>query len=99
MDYEKAHETSWSRELASHYDATDPHNEVIIAPTRYRAETNGLILRYEYILTERGDTKKVDITFSISKSYLYTTAGTAFDPGLIQEVHDKTKDSLDDVRL
>ena len=29
ISYAKAHETSWSRELAAHYDETDPRNEVI----------------------------------------------------------------------
>ena len=40
--------------------------------------------------------KRVDMTFSVSKSFLSTTAGLALDAGLIADVHDPVKDYVAD---
>jgi CubicO group peptidase (beta-lactamase class C family) len=46
------------------------------------------VLRNGYIVAEWGDTRRVDMTFSVAKSYLSTTAGLAFDRGLIRDLHE-----------
>jgi CubicO group peptidase (beta-lactamase class C family) len=63
----------------------------ITGPTKERGATNGMILRKGYIVAEWGDTKRVDMTFSVTKSYLSTTAGLALDHGLIKDVHEPVK--------
>lgn len=65
-----------------------PHQE-IVGPTRERGDSNGLVLRHGYIVAEWGDTRRVDMTFSVTKSFLATTAGLALDRGLIADVHDR----------
>lgn len=46
---------------------------------------NGIILRNDYIVTEWGDTNEIDMTFGVTKTYLSTTAGLAYDRGLIRD--------------
>ena len=60
----------------------------IVGPVKDRGAPNGLILRDGYIVAEWGDTERVDMTFSITKSYLSTTAGLAWDDGLIRDLED-----------
>jgi hypothetical protein len=63
----------------------------ITGPTKERGATNGMIIRNGYIVAEWGDTKRVDMTFSVTKSFLSTTAGLALDHKLIKDVHDPVK--------
>ena len=61
-----------------------------------RAHTNGLVIRYGYIVAEFGDTLKVDPTYSAAKSYLSTIAGLSVDRGLIADVNDTLAKTIDD---
>ena len=75
IGYATAHETIWPTNMAAHFEeSTELHNEVI-GPIKDRGIINGLILRHGYIVAEWGDTRQVDMTFSVSKSYLSTTVG------------------------
>lgn len=69
----------------------EPFGE-ILGPTKDRGETNGLVIKDGYIVAEWGDTKRVDMTFSASKSYLSTVCGLALDDGLIYDVHNPVQD-------
>lgn len=53
-----------------------------------RAKTNGLVLRYGYIVAEWGDTDAVDPTYSVAKSLLSTVLGISIDRGLIRDIHE-----------
>ena len=66
--------------------AREPYPD-ILGPTKPRTGANGVIIRRGYIVAEWGDTRQVDMTFSVSKSYLATTAGLAFDRGMIPDLH------------
>src|SRR5262249_13816894 len=48
---------------------------------------NGLVLRGGRIIAEWGETTRVDMTFSVAKSYLAILAGLAWDRGLIRDPH------------
>lgn len=61
----------------------------ILGPTKKRGGPAGLILKNGYIVAQWGDIDRVDMTFSVTKSYLSTTAGLALDKGLIMDVKDK----------
>jgi CubicO group peptidase (beta-lactamase class C family) len=96
--YAAAHETAWPRDLETYIPQMldpEPHNEVI-GPTRPRGATNGLLIRRGYVVAEWGDTRRVDMTFSVAKSYLATLAGLALDHGLIHDVDDLVRDYVDD---
>jgi len=68
----------------------------ILGPTKPRGGMNGLILRHGYIVAEWGDTRRVDMTFSVTKSYLSTLAGLALERGLIIDVQDRIGYYVDD---
>ena len=56
-----------------------------------RGESNGMIVRDGYIVAEWGDTKQVDPTYSVAKSFLSTLCGLAVDRGMIKSVQDPVK--------
>ena len=51
----------------------------ILGPTKKRGGPAGMILKNGYIVAQWGDTKRVDMTFSVTKSFLSTMAGLAED--------------------
>ncbi|HUR66391.1 MAG TPA: serine hydrolase [Chitinophagaceae bacterium] len=61
----------------------------ITGPTKERGGPAGLIIKNGYIVAQWGDINRVDMTFSVTKSFLSTTAGLAIDEGLIRTVTDK----------
>jgi len=61
----------------------------ILGPTRPRDKPSGLIIKNGYIVAEWGDLNRVNMTFSVTKSYLSTVAGLAVNAGLIRNVDDK----------
>ncbi len=61
----------------------------ILGPTKSRGGPAGIILKNGYIVAKWGDLNRVDMTFSVTKSYLSAVAGLAFDRGLIGSVDDK----------
>jgi len=62
-----------------------PDNE-IVGPLKDRGGHSGMILRRGAVAAEWGDIDRVDMTYSISKSYLSTVAGLAFDRGMIPDL-------------
>ncbi|MEJ2205653.1 MAG: serine hydrolase [Gemmatimonadota bacterium] len=72
-----------------------PHQE-IVGPTRPRGDVNGVVLRHGYVVAEFGDTRRPDMTFSVTKSYLSTVAGLAWDDGLIPDLHQAIGATVDD---
>ena len=91
-----AHEsTTWPRTIVNGeglYDnasITDrPEWNELIGPVRPRGAPNGVVLRHGRIVAEWGDTRRADMTFSISKSYLSLIAGLALEDGLIRDLDD-----------
>lgn len=61
----------------------------IAGPVRERGAPAGLIIKNGYIVAQWGDVDRVDMTFSVTKSYLSTVAGLAYDRGLIKSTFDK----------
>lgn len=87
----KASETTESRDLEhAHYASAfgrEPFNEVA-GPLRPRGDQTGIIIHRGYIVAEWGDPHRVDMTFSVAKSFLSTVVGLAVDRKLIRSVHD-----------
>jgi CubicO group peptidase (beta-lactamase class C family) len=93
IDFTFEHEATTNHH--SRVELVMPDND-IVGPLKERGPVNGLILRHGYIVAEWGDTSRVDMTYSISKSYLSTVAGLALDRGLIRDVDDLVKDYVQD---
>ena len=66
----------------------EPFHE-ILGPTKKRGGPAGMILKNGYLIAKWGETKRVDMTFSVTKSFLSTVAGLAMDKGLIADTNDK----------
>lgn len=67
----------------------EPYHQ-ILGPTKKRGAPAGLILKNGYIIAKWGDIDRVDMTFSVTKSYLSTIAGLAIDGKLIGSIDDLT---------
>jgi len=65
-----------------------------IGPMKTRAAANGVIIRNGSVVAEWGDTKAVDMTFSVTKTFLSTVVGLAWQKGLIRDVNDKARDYM-----
>lgn len=61
----------------------------ILGPMKERGKPAGIILKNGYIVAQWGDVNRVDMTFSVAKSYLATVAGLAVDERLIKSVDDR----------
>jgi CubicO group peptidase (beta-lactamase class C family) len=81
-------------ELA-HYQSfgREPFGEGI-GPFKERGDPTGVILRHGYIVAEWGDPHRVDMTFSVTKSFLSTTVAVAFDQKLIRSLQDPVRDYM-----
>jgi CubicO group peptidase (beta-lactamase class C family) len=69
----------------------EPFHE-ILGPTKKRGGPSGLIIKDGYIVAQWGKPERVDMTFSVTKSYLSTIAGLAIDKGLIKKTDDLVAD-------
>ena len=99
--FAKANEAKAPRDLESaHYLSfgREPFGEGI-GPFKARGDPTGVILRHGYIVVEWGDPNRVDMTFSVTKSFLSTTVGLALDRGLIRSVQDRVADYMAPVVL
>ena len=61
----------------------------IVGPMKPRGGSAGMIIKNGYIVAQWGDVQRVDMTFSVTKSYLSVVAGLAVDAGLIKNETDK----------
>lgn len=69
----------------------EPYHE-LAGPVKERGGPAGVILKNGYIVAQWGDLERVDMTFSVTKSYLSTTTGLALDEGLIKNVQDQVSE-------
>jgi hypothetical protein len=59
----------------------------ILGPTQPRAGSAGLVIRRGFIVAEWGELERVDMTFSVVKSYLSTIMALALRDGLVDDIH------------
>lgn len=60
----------------------------ILGPTKKRGGPAGMVIKNGYVIAQWGDIKRVDMTFSVTKSYLSTVTGLAVQEGLIRSTDD-----------
>ncbi len=71
----------------------EPFHE-ITGPTKKRGGPAGVILKNGYIVAQWGETQNVDMTFSVTKSFLSTTALLALQEGIIENMNDPVSNYL-----
>jgi CubicO group peptidase (beta-lactamase class C family) len=91
-----ANENQLPKDLAAAHVQSYPGEpfDALIGPTKERAALNGLIIHHGYVVADWGDTRRVDMTFSVSKTFLTTVVGLAWQKGLIRDVTDKARDYM-----
>ena len=65
-----------------------------VGPHKTRGDQTGIIIKDGYIIAEWGEPFRVDMTFSVSKSFLSSTVGVAYDKGMIRDVNDRVRDYM-----
>ncbi len=65
-----------------------------IGPFKDRGEQTGIIIKNGYIVAEWGEPFRVDMTHSVTKTFLSSVVGIAYDEGLIRDVNDKVDDYM-----
>ena len=80
-DLEEAHYQTFGREPFG--GAVGPFSE--------RGPQTGVIVRHGYIVASWGEPERVDMTFSVTKSFVATVVGLAVDRGMIRSVDDPVR--------
>jgi CubicO group peptidase (beta-lactamase class C family) len=66
----------------------------MIGPMKDRGKPAGLIIKNGYVVAQWGDVDRVDMTFSVTKSYLSTVAGLAIDDKLINNIDEPVRNYI-----
>jgi CubicO group peptidase (beta-lactamase class C family) len=101
VQFSIASESASPRDLELNHQMTfgrEPHGEAV-GPFSDRGPQTGLIVKDGYIVAEWGDPARVDQTFSVAKTFLSTTAGLAYDRGLIRSLGDLVRDYMPPIVL
>jgi CubicO group peptidase (beta-lactamase class C family) len=97
VDYAVANDHPSSKDVAEDMRATYGKQEPlfrILGPTQPRAAVNGVIIRHGYVAAAWGVTSRTDMTNSVTKTFLTTLTGLAWQRGLIRDVHDRVGEYL-----
>ncbi|MSR06785.1 MAG: serine hydrolase [Gemmatimonadetes bacterium] len=95
MAHAKANETNAPRDQLVAHDQSGFGREPLptpICPMKERGDMTGIVVRHGYIVAEWGEPDRVDMTHSVTKSFLSTVVGLAFERGLIKSLDDHVKD-------
>ena len=101
IEFAKASETKNPRNMEiSHYQSfgKEPYGEGI-GPFAERGDPTGLIIYKGYLIASWGEPLRCDMTHSVTKSFLSTVVGLAFDQGLINNVNDKVVNYVPPIEL
>lgn len=82
--------------LANHVASSfgsEPHSEAV-GPFVVRGPSSGLIIRRGYIVAEWGDTERSENTFSVTKTFVSTSVGLAYDRKMIRDLKDPVRDYM-----
>ena len=71
----------------------EPHGEAV-GPFKERGPASGIIVRRGYIVAEWGEPDRVDVTFSVTKSFVSSTVGLAFDRGMIRDLDEPVRNYM-----
>jgi CubicO group peptidase (beta-lactamase class C family) len=101
IDFAVAGETKAPRDLVmNHYQTfgREPFGYAI-GPIRERGDPTGIIIHNGYIVAEWGDPLRVDMTHSVTKSFLSSVVGIAVERGMIKSVDDAVRDYVAPIQL
>src|SRR3954452_20431020 len=88
--FHRAHESRAPRDLLQAHFQTfgrEPFGDPV-GPFRTRGDPAGIVVRHGYLVAEWGDPRRVDMTFSVTKSFRSTVIGVAYDRRMIRSLDD-----------
>ncbi|MGZ0745790.1 serine hydrolase domain-containing protein [Haloparvum sp. AD34] len=88
INYDFGNMDPWDESEGEYGEQIGPHPE-------RRGGPAGLILKEGKLVAEWGDTRRVDQTFSVAKSFISMVGGRAFEKGLF-DVDDPVRETVDD---
>ncbi len=91
--FAKASESKEPRDLALNHELSlgrEPHGNAV-GPFKPRGDMTGMVVRHGYLVAEWGEPERVDMTFSVTKSFLSTVVGLAYDRGMIADLNDPVR--------
>lgn len=68
--------------------------DAILGPTRPRGEPTGLVIHRGYVAASWGDPDRVDMTFSVTKSFLSTVVGRALARGRLDSLNERVSSRI-----
>lgn len=92
VEFAVDHESDIPQDFAGHEALL---GDVIGPLPERRGDPNGLVIKDGYVVAEWGDPLSVDLAFSVTKSFLSTAAGVAYDRGWF-EPDDPVGETIDD---
>lgn len=93
VDFAIASDASAPRDLKlNHYRSfgREPFGDPI-GPIKNRGDQTGIIIKNGYVIAEWGEPWRVDMTHSVTKSFLSSVVGLAYDRGLIKSIDDTVR--------
>ncbi|MEQ9592221.1 MAG: serine hydrolase [Cyclobacteriaceae bacterium] len=90
VDFAIANDASAPRDLKlNHYRSfgREPFGDAI-GPIKTRGEQTGVIIKNGYVIAEWGEPWRIDMTHSVTKSFLSSVVGLAYDKGMIKNIDD-----------
>lgn len=94
VDFAKANESKSPKNLEeAHYRSfgREPFGEAV-GPFKDRGDAAGIIIKNGFIVAEWGEPQRVDMTFSVTKSFITAAVGLAYDRGKIKSLQDRAAD-------
>ena len=102
IGFAREHEAKAPRDQAltqaESFGRSEPFDEPV-GPMKTRGEPTGIIVYKGYIVAEWGEPGRVDMTHSVTKSFLSSVVGLAVDQGLIRSVHDTVAEYVPPVEV
>ncbi|MDB6166031.1 MAG: Beta-lactamase [Lacunisphaera sp.] len=95
IDFSVAHENPHTKDLAQELKETFGAHEPmwrLLGPAQPRGGMTGLVIRHGYVVAQWGDPDRVDMTHSVTKTFLTTLVGLAWQRGMIHDLGDHPKD-------
>ncbi len=97
IDFSLAHESPGPKDEALDLKQSFGGREPLwrlLGPTQPRGGMTGLVIRHGYVVAAWGDPARVDMTHSVTKTFLTTVVGLAWQRGLIPDLSARASDFL-----
>src|SRR5262245_47269691 len=101
IDFSIANEIKNPRDLKLNHYRTfgrEPFGDAI-GPIKDRGDLTGVIIHKGALVAEWGEPRRIDMTHSVTKSFLSSVVGVAFDSGMIRSGDDLARDYVPPIQL